>query len=387
MDERTAAAIARVGDMRLRPATCLYGPEPATSEEHVLGEAVGGRLTAPILCRTHNGEVASSADGPFAEHYAALTFAASVRRQRGNAGGKIGTSVRFIGADGRRATVAPNGTSEFELALEKNDAGVVQRGSGPLRALAAIAKNHPDPNGFRLYEVAGPGVTIPIEVGIGDESLPGYLKTALHFAAGFVAAPSPATIAAVRPGIFRERPVRVLMQLPFREPFFDPTGPIRHEVTLYPDGADAIVTIMLFSSFAVTLALPHFGTRIARRYVQLLDGTGPQLVDVEPIPVPRNRMSDRDWDQLFAVSHANIGRIFAERQQRDVEEICQEAARVAFGHAARVDAPCDFIEYFRAELERKPLEPRSLIDDLVNQARAHLARGHEPLDFAPMLVR
>ena len=77
VDERTAAAIARVAALRRRPASCLYGPEPAGSDEHVLAEAVGGRLIVPFLCAKHNSEVASSADSPFAEHYAALTFAAS----------------------------------------------------------------------------------------------------------------------------------------------------------------------------------------------------------------------------------------------------------------------------------------------------------------------
>jgi hypothetical protein len=381
-----AVAIARVAERRRQPAACLYAPEPADTDEHVIAEAVGGRLTAPILCGAHNNTIAATADKPLAEHYAPLTFAASVKRQRGGSAGKTGTTLRFIAEDGRPTTVAPDGRSEFGFEKEVNDAGVVQRASGPLRALAKIAKHHPDPNGFRLFAVASPGVTIPVEIGIGPETLPGYLKTALHFAAGFIAAPAPATIDAVRPGIFRERPVRVLMQLPFREPFFDPTGPIRHEVTLYPNGANAVVTIMLFSSFCVTMELPYFATRTALRYIQLLDGTGPQLVDVEPLPIPNHAMSERDWDQLLAVSRGNIERIFHERQQRDTEEIAQECGRTALGQALRAGNDRLFPYFFRAELERVPLEPRELIDDLVNQAQAHIKAGRNPLDLGPMLL-
>jgi hypothetical protein len=378
--------IARVAQLRRTPPTCTYCRAPADSEEHVLPEALGGRLTAPILCAAHNNTISRSADEPFARHYETLTFAAGVRRQRGNRQGKVGTTLRFFDPQGRLTTVKPDGRSEFGLETERDAKGVIQRASGPLRALTGIAKHHPDPSGFRLFEVAGPGVTIPVEVGICDENLPGYLKTALHFAAGFIAAPSPATLAALRSGILRERPVRVLLQLPFRAPYFDPKGAIRHEVTIYPGGEDAIATIMLFSSFCVTLALPHFGTRTALRYTQLLDGTGPQLAEVAPIPIPREPLSDREWDDLFATARTNIDRIFADRAQRDIEELAQQAARTAIGYVMRFGDPIHtFPTFFRAELERIPLE-RDLVDDLVRQAQAHIAQGRDPFDITPMLL-
>jgi hypothetical protein len=378
--------IARVELLRRRPSSCLYCTNPPDTDEHVVAEAVGGRLTAPILCAKHNNAISASADAPFARHYETLTFAAGVRRQRGNSSGKVGTSVRFIDGQGRRTTVAPDGHSEFGLVTERNADGVVQRASGPLRQLAHIARGHPDPNGFRLFEVVGPGVTIPIGVGICDENLPGYVKTALHFAAGFMAAPAPATIAALQPGIMRQRPVRVLMQLPFRAPYFDPNGPIRHEVTVYPDGEDAVATIMLFSSFCVTLGLPHFGTRTALRYVQLLDGTGPQIADVDAIPIPRTALSDREWEGLFATSRASIERIFVARAARDIEEIGQQAARIATGHALHVGDLGAFAAFFRAELERVPLES-DVVADLVRQAVVHIARGRDPFDVRPMLLK
>jgi len=376
--------IARVAMLRRAPAACLYCPAPPDTDEHVLTEAVGGRLTAPILCGHHN-TAASATDARFARHFETLTFATGVRRQRGSRSGKIGSTVHFIGRDGRRTTVQPDGRSEFGLEVERNDAGVAQRASGPLRKLAGIAKNHPDPNGFRLFEVAGPGVTIPIAVGIGPESLPGFLKAALHFAAGFIAAPSPATLHAVAPFIFGRQPIPVHAMLPFRPPYFDPGGPIRHEVTIYPDGPDAVATIMLFSSICVTLALPGFATEHALRYMQLLDGTGPQLVDVEPIPIPREGLSDREIDAYFATAQTNIERIFVGRAQRDVEEIAQGAARVAVGHAVRLGDLAQFPAFFRAELERVPLE-RELVDDLVCQAMRHIAQGRDPFDIGPMLI-
>jgi hypothetical protein len=376
----------RADELRRHPETCLYCPQPADSNEHIIPDAIGGHLKAPILCRAHNVAV-GRADKALSDHYTPVTFASTLKRQRGNpTTGKYGASVKFIDAQGREVTVAPDGTSEFGLEItETNDAGVPQRASGPERKLRGIAKNHPDPNGFRLFQVAGPGVTMPIGVGIGPESLPGYLKIALHFAAGFVGPVSEATLAALAPAIFGKRPARVLMQLPFRAPYFNPAGPVRHEVTIYPDGTDAIATVMLFSSFCVTLALPHFVTRIARRYTQYLDGTR-TVADVEAIPIPRERLSDREWDQLFATAHANLTRIFNDRGNRDIEEIAHAAARKAFGSACKDPRPGAFFDYFRAELIIVPLE-QVIVEELVTRARDRAIRGLPTVDDSPMLLR
>jgi hypothetical protein len=143
---------------------------------------------------------------------------------------------------------------------------------------------------------------------------------------------------------------------------------------------------MLFSSLCVTLALPAFTIRHALRYVQLLDGTGPQLVDIEPFPIPREPLSDRELDAFFATSQANLERIFVARAQRDVEEIAQQGARIALGHAVRLGDMAQFAAFFRAELERVPFD-RGFVDDLVRQARAHIAQGRDPLDLGPMILR
>ena len=63
-----------------------------------------------------------------------------MRRQRGNAHGKTGTTLRYTDPAGRRTTVFPDGTSEFGLKVERDTARQVVRGSGPLPALAAIAR-------------------------------------------------------------------------------------------------------------------------------------------------------------------------------------------------------------------------------------------------------
>jgi len=247
-----------------------------------------------------------------------------------------------------------------------------------------MRRSQQDPANVVLVEVISPGVTIPVGVGITDQCLPGYVKAALHFVAGFVDAPHAATIAALRPYIFGGRAVPVV-PLPFREPFFDSKGPVRHEVTIYPDGKNAVVTIMLFSAIVVAIELPHFGTRRSLRHRQLLGGcSGPELIDVEPYPVPRRRLSDREWDHLLETTRAALIRIFATRHHSDIDEMAQQAARTAWGRAATSNL-ANFTPYFQAELETLAL-PRRQISALVRESRAHLTAGRLPFDPSTMLL-
>ena len=55
-----------------------------------------------------------------------------------------------------------------------------------------------------------------------------------------------------------------------------------------------------------------------------------ELVDVEPRPVPRQRLSDREWDALLKTSMAVIAATFRGRHVRDITEIATEAAMEAW---------------------------------------------------------
>jgi hypothetical protein len=54
--------IARVELLRRHASNCLYCPNPPDTNEHVLAEAVGGRLIAPLLCSKHNNVISIVAD-------------------------------------------------------------------------------------------------------------------------------------------------------------------------------------------------------------------------------------------------------------------------------------------------------------------------------------
>jgi hypothetical protein len=79
-DRKTSGALIDVA--RRTPASCLYCSTPATSKEHALTEAVGGRLWARVLCPVHNSAVNTGADQRFNRNFAPLVTMLQVRCQR-----------------------------------------------------------------------------------------------------------------------------------------------------------------------------------------------------------------------------------------------------------------------------------------------------------------
>jgi hypothetical protein len=368
---------------RLLRRSCVYCADPPTTAEHIFQEAIGGKLTARILCAAHNAFF-SDVDRDLADHYAVLVWASGTVRDRGGRERwPFGTRLRFPDAKNQRATIInPDGSNAFDkVTVELNEVGKPVRFDGPLDSLRAIAaKNGNGP----IVEIVSPGPTIPVGVGITDVALPGLMKNALHFAAGFVAEPSPATIAAVLPYMRGERRVPVV-PLPFRAPWFPP-GPPRHEITVYPNGRNAVVTILLFGAIAVALELPHFIIGRAVRHVQLLDGSAPRVFDVDAVPVPRRPLSDREADHYLETVMAALTIIFRARHLFDINDLAQESAREALGDGARIGGNAAFLTYFHAALQRRAL-PADEIKGLVREAAAALRRGDVPCNLAPLLIK
>lgn len=87
---------------------------------------------------------------------------------------------------------------------------------------------------------------------------------------------------------------------------------------------------------------------------------------------------------MLATSRAALIRIFAGRHYNDINEMAQQAARTAWGHALTSNL-VNFTTYFRAELEALAL-PRRQIDALVRESRARLNGGRLPFDPTTMLL-
>jgi hypothetical protein len=364
----------RIERLRRRATNCLYCPAPANSEEHILSEGVGGRLIGRILCGSHNCMINKVADEPFCARFAQLTFAAEVRRQRGNAHGKIGTSVKGIDDSGRPVTVRPDGSSEWATTIDDRDAdGLPLRFGGPLSALRKLAKEHPQREHLHLFEVVHRGVTIPVKVGIDNDSYPALIKTALHFAATFFDVPA-LSVETLEQEIFGKAPIKHVFQPPFATPLFDPSGPIRHEVTVYPHGDSAIVTVMLFAAFGIGVTIPGLHISTPLRYQQLIDGTGPQVYNVSPIAIEIRRPTEEELREYFRTSGDRLHQIFNDKGNREINEIAMNAAAVAFSHSLRGPEFETFFVYFRAELDRSALDTE-VKDDLMRLARFRAAKG------------
>lgn len=362
---------------------CLYCTAPATSSEHIIQEAIGGHYRRRILCGAHNSGF-SAIDDALASHFEALTWASGLARDRGGrAGLAAGTMLRFVDARGREAIIGPNGIPEnVQAHVEpREDGHGIARAEGPLRKLEAILAQQATGRGV-LFQIIQNAPTLPINIGITDESLPGILKSALHFAAT-LKRPTSATIAVLLPYLQGERRIPVV-PLPFRAPWFDPGRRLRHEITIYPDRVNTVATILLYSAIPVALELPGYVANGARRLVQYLDDGKYELVDVAARPVPRQRLSDREWDALLKTTIAVITQIFRARQIRDMTDIAAEAAMKAWPH----DPTCGpvFQYRMRAALQELPFEPEQ-IHRLVREAVVLYTRFGYPFDLEPLTLR
>ena len=121
---------------RRTPTRCIYRDRAAVSDEHVVPCAIGGRLTAPILCHAHNN-AASAADNALAVWFAPFTNMLAVPRQDG----KIGTSYTAKSIDGRAVIVKHNGQVEEPNTIKERDSkGRILRAAGDLKWLDRLRK-------------------------------------------------------------------------------------------------------------------------------------------------------------------------------------------------------------------------------------------------------
>lgn len=315
------------------PATCLYCSAPASTKEHPLTEAVGGRLWAPILCPVHNGEVNVRADEHFNRNFAPLVNMLQVRRQRGT----VGAEFIATGDDGKHVTIVAEGFAKRKPleVLRKDHAGHILHAVGDLSYLDQLPSEALSPNGHNVVIATISNPSAQFCVGVDETLSSAILKIALHFFAGFVA-DVPTDIAqrflpyivgdAVAGGTF--------VRTPFLHPdVFPDSWPPRHEITCYPDGDGTLVTILLFSVYAFTCRLPFtMPGDGAVRYTQALSETAPRF----EINVRRPEALDwedrpglHDADVYYAPVKERLSRIHDAGIEQAIRARCERAAKNA----------------------------------------------------------
>ena len=184
MEELQAASGARIALHRNNPPHCLYCRATPNTEEHVVPEAIGGRLWARILCAQHNSAIAVRADEPLSKAFAPYVTMLQVSRQRGGAGAEFTAT----GRDGKPVVILAEGFArELPLDVKRRDErGRIAHVEGDLAVLDGLPAEA-FAEGVPRNIIAK--ITVPearFTVASDDRIRPGVLKIALHFVAGFV---------------------------------------------------------------------------------------------------------------------------------------------------------------------------------------------------------
>ncbi len=319
-----------IAQARRGPLHCIYCVEPATSNEHALTEAIGGRLGADILCGKHNGIVNETADVRFNANFAPLVNMLQIRRQRGT----VGAEFVATGDDGKPVTIVAEGFAKQQrVDVQKRDAtGRILYAEGDLTYLEKLPSGAISSDGRNLViaKISNPSVNFAVGM---DETMTGaVLKTALHFFAGFVGnVPLDVAKKLLRTISGEVRMDGSLVRTPYlHDDVFSDSWPARHELTAYFDGDHTLVTVLLFSAYALTvrLPLPMPGTA-GVRYTQMLDENFPRFA----VDIPRP--AALDWDDRpgkydAAIYYAPIKKRIARIHDYGTEQAIRARCRRAF---------------------------------------------------------
>jgi hypothetical protein len=362
-DLRIASA-ERIDARRRSPERCLYCDEPAVSKEHSLQNALGGRLWAKCLCKTHNENVNTGADDGFNKVFAPYMTMLQVARQDG----VVGATVSAKNQDGTRVIVLPEGfvkQNGLEVLAQHRETRKITYARGDLDKLdklplGALSENGPT---HVVATITNPEIEVEVDSSAGLSGA--LLKIALHFYHGFV-------------GDVDREVAKELLRLILdgnaaanshvRTPMFDEdvfadNETPRHEVTCYPYNAEScLVTILLFGAYAFTVRLPFpMPGTIGLRYRQMLDQRFPEFF--EDIAIPPNLKWDRrpsteaEAEEFARIAKARVLRLHARGAATAVRVMCKRAYERAHDESANYGG---LWERYRAALQIEALSAEQI---------------------------
>ena len=362
---------------RRQPSRCLYCEAAPTTDEHALPRAIGGRLTAPILCAPHNN-AASAADNALCAWFAPLTNMLAIRRQDG----KIGTTYDAPDINGVQCVVTADGRIEQKnRVLEYDDKRRIARAQGNLKWLDHLRRQS-SAFATAIPVIALPGINAPVNIKLGltDEAWPGIIKIAVHFVAGFLG-DVPIDESLVRVLLENEPPAagEYLRSIPYAPEVFGDEWPPRHDIAAYPESDATYVSMFLFGIFPIVVRVPAILDVPALRYTQTFDGAAPILVETQPTPIRWHEpMTETEASEFLSGLNRRLQAVYEDFQRREHEDMCIGAARRAIEATRKMSI--SFIDAFRAELQLYSWPP-DRIDDAVAQTRQLLAKRLYPWDF------
>jgi hypothetical protein len=352
MTDLQAKSGALIDARRRTPSHCLYCTEHALTQEHIVPEAIGGRLTAYLLCAKHNGIANIGADEPLSKNFAPFINMLQTPRHRGG----VGAEFIGLGANGNPVTIVPEGfAKQLPLVVKKRDAQRrIARVEGDLMHLDDLPTEAFSEGARRviLAKIYNPDVDFAVA---SDEKIrPGLFKIAVHFFAGFISDIKPEIAQELLQYVSGEQaPTGDMVRTPFLdEDVFPDSWPARHEITCYPDGDHALVTILLLSAYAYSCRLPvRMPGQSGIRYIQVLTANYPQFLD--DIPIPPNldwerRPGPDDQEAWSARMEPRIRRIYEHGIESSIRSRCRRAFERAIAESSNLG---DLWERYRAALQ------------------------------------
>lgn len=325
--------------------------------EHIVPEAVGGKLTAFILCSVHQQ---IEADHLVAERFAPMTHLTSAHRHDG----RVGAAMLLEKADGSgRARLFEDGTMEIPTEVIRGDDGHFVRVTGEInhvptirRQIAGDPPNYIPPTTFQL--VPEPPVLVA-DYGFSPDTWPSIVKIALHFLAGFDAGEDPnrKIIALLEPIIYGGPSVPDNVTVTTREsPYFTAGLDGAHEVVCFDGGTHATVGVSLYGVFRCLVRLDGVHCARTLRYVQRLSGETPELTSEDLIHLPWRQATDDERVQWLVRAQEKVAKLINHRINIFYDKKVRDALPKAYGdfarHAFDFKSPAEGIAYhLRAELE------------------------------------
>lgn len=321
-------------------------------------EAIGGKLTAFVLCEVHQ---LIEADHRFAERFAPMTHLMQVQRQDG----RVGAAMIVEKADGSgRARLFDDGTMEIPTEVVKDGEGRFVRVTGEIKHIPKIRKQIAgDPADYvapATFQLVPEAPELVADYGFGPETWPSVVKIALHFLASFEAGNDvPRELVDRLQTIIYGGPSApdCVTVTTIEGPYFTAGLDNAHEVACFDGGDYATVAVSLYGVFRCLVRLD--GMRCARtlRYVQRLAGEAPQLTSEDLLQLRWQRADDEEQSRWLEGTKERVAALIDHRINVFYDKEVRQALPKAYGefsrHALDYKSPIDGIAvYLRAELEQ-----------------------------------
>jgi hypothetical protein len=344
-----------VAKARRAPATCLYCAQPPSSREHILADALGGRLVAKITCSEHNNLIGNRCDAPMNAQYAPFVSMLGVSRSRGTKG------AAFTGRSdsGERLVVGPGFHVRRERLLEdvrKGPSGKIKYAKGDLRKLDdLVAENaFEDPTKPVIAVLERPPI-VNFEIEVARDVERGVLKTALHFVAGFITDVDRDVAQAMLPYILGDELAGgfYVRTLSLEQKYVPESWPPRHDLRTYPEGSETFVTVLLFGVHGFQVKLP-VATNRAMHYHQ------PLVETFKPVLEENDHVRLFDWDDRLTSDDIAPLRVNLQFRHDKIEGVAKWRMAKSQCRAAAMRAlstmlvfHLSFIDAYKAELQQE----------------------------------